>query len=140
MSLPVQHLAQVAAAINVEWCRGILPSGHYCAGNHRKGFVLDGVVHMSERRLTREAIRRFLVMAAEVLLAEELRDAPPWESLYRRCELAETLAREVIRIRIPSRSWALDRWTVRAQLPSVHTDNPIRAAAKAWSELGDTDR
>lgn len=137
-NIPYHGLAEVAAAAGVPYCRGIV-NGSYCGDpqtsgmDHKRGFVRDGEVHMADRRLSRSVVRAFCLLAAD---AENDFDAlPSWEARWRRCTAAERIARERLRIRLPSSYWNLDRWTVRAQLARVPTTEPHRAEALAWTRL-----
>lgn len=139
MSIPFNGLSEVAAAAGVPYCRGIV-NGAYCgdpktsAMDHKRGFVRDGEVHMTDRRLSRSVIRQFCLLAADVE-DELLDDLPPWEGRWRRCVAAQKIAKERLHVTIPSSYWNLDRWTVRAQLAHIPTDTPGRAEAMAWAKL-----
>lgn len=138
--IPYASLAEVAAAAGVPYCRGIR-NGSYCGDlktttmDHRRGFVRDGEVHLSDRRLSRPVIRMFCLLAADAEEGDVFDQMPPWEARWRRCVAAERIARERLHVRIPSAYWNLDRWTVRAQLTSVPNDDPRRAEALAWARL-----
>ncbi len=131
----MMDLGRAAAAAGVGYCRGIV-NGAYCyAGDHQKGFVTDdGTVHFNRQRITHATLRKFCLLAAEAETGGM--DYPDWGVRYLHCSSAERIAREKLHVRIPSRSWTLDRWKVRAQLAHVPTDHPLRAEALAWSRLG----
>ena len=135
MSLPYRHMAEVAEAASTPHCRGIDAHGQYCEGDHRRGFVRDGTVHLSDRRVTRSSIRQFSGLAAEVVIDQPLDGMPSWRARWLRCSIAEEICRERLRVRIPNQYWDLDRWTVRAQLASVPVGTPQRAEAMAWATL-----
>lgn len=129
-------LREIASIIGVNHCRGIM-NGQYCDGDHQRGFVRDGIVHMADRKVMRRSmIREFLVLAVEAM-DPAIAGFAPWEARYLRCVRAERLAREALHIRLPSTLWNHDRWTVRAQLVSVPVDHPTRSAALAWSRLAE---
>lgn len=139
-NIPYHGLSEVAAAAGVPYCRGIV-NGSYCGDpqtsgmDHRRGFVRDGEVHMADRPVTRPVIRAFCLLAADAEEGEVYDQMPPWEARWRRCVTAAAIARNRLRVRIPSSYWNLDRWTVRAQLVHIPTSDPRRSEAMAWARL-----
>lgn len=140
MSIPFNTMAEVAAAAGVPYCRGIV-NGSYCGDlrtttmDHRRGFIDGSTVHFADRRLNRSVLKAFCLLAADLEDGVAFDQMPLWEARWRRCALAEQIARERLHVRIPSAYWNLDRWTVRAQLTHVPTDHPDRAQAMAWTRL-----
>jgi hypothetical protein len=141
MTIPYAHMADVAAAAGVGYCRGIDPNGFWCGDirtshlEHQRGFVRDDVVHFSDRRVSRSAIRQFAMLAAEIIIDQPMDDMPAWRSRWLRCSIAEEICRKKLHVRIPSAYWNLDRMTVRAQLIHVEPDVPQRKEAVAWTRL-----
>ena len=143
MAIPYQHMQEIAEAAGVGYCRGINETGQYCGGivtrttkiDHQRGFVRDGVVHFSDRRVSRSAIRQFALLAAEIVIDQPLDEMPAWRSRWLRCSIAEEICRKKLRVRIPSSYWNLDRWTVKAQLINVPAGTPQRIEAVAWTRL-----
>ena len=93
MAIPYQHMQEIADAAGVGYCRGINETGQYCGGivtrttkiDHQRGFVRDGVVHFSDRRVSRSAIRQFALLAAEIVIDQPLDEMPAWRSRWLRC-------------------------------------------------------
>lgn len=140
MSLPHSSIAAMAKALGVRHCMG-MSNGRYCGdiktfeAEHKRGFLKDGAVHYSERRVNRSVIRAFCMLVAESESEGAYESMPPWQARWRMCVDAEHIARLRLHVRIPRSAWDLDRWTVRAQLASVPTDTPGRKEAMAWSSL-----
>lgn len=128
------NLTQAAAAAGIPYCRGLL-NGVYCrSGDHAKGFVFDGFVHLADgQRTTDWKLQRLCMLAAELELGDL--QGEWWERRYQTCALAEQIARKRLRIRIPRSAWDIDRWTVRGHLAHVPTSHPLRARAMAWTKL-----
>ena len=143
MSIPYNGMGEVAAAAGVGYCRGIDPLGFKCGGiiilttkvDHQRGFVRNGVVHFSDRRVSRSAIRQFAMLAAEIVIDNDLESMPSWKSRWLRCSIAEEICRKKLHVRIPSAYWNLDRWTVKAQLINVDPGTPQRREAMTWAQL-----
>jgi hypothetical protein len=143
MTIPFTNYADLAAALGVGYCRGVTPDGQYCGlpdartatTRHRVGFVVDETIHMSDRKITRSAIRMFTMLAARTITGPEVDDYAPWKRTWLLSSIAEEMCRKRLHVRIPSAYWNSDRWTVRAQLIHVDTKTPQRAEAMAWTRL-----
>ena len=140
MPLPYASIASLSRAVGVPHCMGVV-HGRYCGdistfeAEHRRGFVRDGTVHMSERRVNRSVIRLFCMLVAEFESFGVYDDMEPWERRWRMCVDAERVARLRLHVRLPRALWDVDRWSVRAQLVHVPTATPGRREAMAWSSL-----
>jgi hypothetical protein len=135
-------MQEVAAAAEVGYCPGLTPNG-WCGGivilttkaDHQRGFVRDDVVHFTERRVSRSSIKYFTMLAAEIVIDNDIDSMPKWRSHWLRCSIAEEICRKQLHVRIPAAYWNLDRWTVRAQLIHVEHGTPQRQEAMAWAQL-----
>jgi hypothetical protein len=125
----------MAQALDVEHCRGITPSGHYCpipSGDHMQGVVTkDGVVHWLERRVEFSGIVRFLRLVAQSR-HPDINDEIPWRRVYRLCKTATEMS-PTIHTRIPARYFRKDRAFVKASVASLTNDVPMRKEAFDWA-------
>ena len=135
-----RHVHEVAAVIDVPYCDGFDAEGRSCGNGlasemeHRRGFVRNGVVHLSDRRVTRSAIKQFALLVADAIIGSEVAEIPAWKARWLRCSIAAEICRRKIHVRIPAAYWNLDRWTVRAQAAQVVPGTPQRAEATAWAQ------
>jgi hypothetical protein len=123
----------MAAALDLEFCRGIDKVGIYCPLDHgRWGAAEPGRVHMADVRVTKAGLARFLGHAA-VALQPELNDEPPWRRVYRRQIAARELAAK-LHVRMPGREfYSFDRSFVLASVASIPNSEPLRKQAFDWA-------
>ncbi len=125
---------EMADAVGVKLCLGILPTGHYCDISHklhRKGIPTSGIVHWSERPKYRSTIRSFLMAAAQARMGDSVPE-PKWRRVYRLNQDVLTLARKV-HVRLPAEAAAEDRAYVLSAIVSLPADEPDREAAYRWA-------
>lgn len=129
--LKVRSWDDVAAAAKVHRCRGILPNGSYCHKDHVKGTAEPGVVHWSDRTITKPGIRTFLRHAAYAS-DPDLMKRPRWERIWFANRYIDRVSR-ILMVRLPHALADLDRAMVRADLAGTPTSTPNRKEALKWS-------
>jgi hypothetical protein len=125
---------QMAERLGVGYCRGILPTGHYCrAGEHGlNGFTLDGVVHLAEPpRVDRWDAFVFLRLAAQALDPTINADIP-WRRVYRLYRGVQAAAGQ-FHMSYPPRYWRADKAFVLAGVAGLSNDVPLRKQAFNWA-------
>ena len=122
--------SEIAERLDIARCRGILPSGHRCHLDHRRGVVSDGMVHWADRgRVERAGVRRFLKLSAFLLIDDDR----PWARIWLAQRYINNWASQ-IGMTFPSSLTDDDRLEVRAMLINVPTDTPGRQEAMAWAQ------
>lgn len=122
----------ISSQLGIPRCRGILPDGHRCHLDHRKGVLKDDVVHWGDRgRVERAGVRRFLKLAAFRLVEDER----PWARLYLAQPYINDWARQ-LGIRMPGRMTEDDRLLAKAMLVNVPSTEPLRETVMGWALHG----
>ena len=124
----------MAERLGIGYCRGMLPSGHYCrAGDHHlNGFVTDGTVHLAEpSTVDRRDALVFLRLAAQVL-DPTINDDIPWRRTYRLYRGVQDAALR-FHMSYPPRHWAADKAFVLAGVAGLSNEVPMRKQAYDWS-------
>lgn len=131
-----QTFGQMAETLNVELCRGITKTGHYCKEVHeREGSITDGpVIHYSDRPPTRASIHTFLRLVARAQEPSIDRDEP-WRRVYR-LNMAERRLAGFLRIKNPGHPAREDRAFVLASVAGIPNDVPMRKQAYDWARRG----
>lgn len=93
----------VAKRFDVKRCNGCGSS------NHTKGWTRNGVIHWSDRNVTKMGLRRYLMLIAE---ARIVRPDTEWGRLYSYNVWAARASKD-LRLRIPARYSDNDRARVR---------------------------
>lgn len=125
---------QMAQRLGVGYCRGMLPTGHYCrAGDHRlNGFVRDGTVHLAEPdRVDRRDALVFLRLAAQAL-DPTMNDDVPWRRTYRLYRGVRDAAARFHMV-YPPRHWTADKAFVLAGVAGLSNSVPMRKQAYDWA-------
>jgi hypothetical protein len=123
----------IAEQLSVRWCRGMLPNGQTCFEKHKGSVTVDGstiTVHWADRRVTRPAIKRFLMLVGQGQ-ADIGGPQPAWRRQYRALRTALRFSR-LLGFRFPAAYWAMDRVRLKAMLLDVPTTDPERQEAMEW--------
>lgn len=123
----------MARELGLAYCRGILPTGHYCPRSHRlNGEAAGGTIHFADRQVTKTNTLAFLKLAA-MIVDPALADEPvPWRRVY----LLNRLVRELgarLRLRIPTRLTKADKAFVLASIAGLSNEVPMRKQAFDWA-------
>jgi len=125
---------EMAERLGVKYCRGMLPTGHYChAGEHRlNGFVTTSTVHLTEpSSIDRRDALVFLRLAAQVL-EPSINDDIPWRRVYRLYRAIQAAA-SLFHMRYPPRYWSADKAFVLAGVAGLSNEVPMRKQAYNWA-------
>jgi hypothetical protein len=122
--------AQVAARLGVPRCRGVL-FGLRCSYDHKNGEVAEGHVHWADRRPTYAGIRRFLLLAGEIIYAGEVAPSPAWRWRYHLLRRVPYLATRA-HVRIPRALGEEDRVKLHEMVLRAPVGEPDRAEALRW--------
>lgn len=121
----------MARRLGYDYCRGILPSGHYCPLDHDKGTVTNdgvtGTVHWSERPRTPPKIRHFLLLLA----TERVTGLSGWRQSWGRIIWVNDAMR-LLHIRLPRSTWAHEAATLYAQATAADPSKS-RDEALVWA-------
>lgn len=124
--------AEMATELGLDWCRGILPTGHYCqGGDHKMGFVTEHTVHFADRRQSKPEVLAFLKLAA-VATEPDIDDDVPWRRVFRRGRLVREFSAQ-LRMRVPGRLWSTDKAFVLASVAGLSNEVPMRKLAFDWA-------
>ena len=128
MGLPT--FSNISRELGIERCRGIQSNGQRCyATVHATGGVIDGIVHWSDRRVTKAGIKRFLWLASDPAVTKS---EAPWRRRWIRLQMVRGwLGR--IHVRLSKDAWDQDKAELRAMLVKVPTSDHARAEAMAWA-------
>ena len=119
---------EMARRLGYTYCRGVLPSGHYCPEDHKNGTVEVSVIHWHERPRTPPKIRRFLLLVA----SREVTDYPVgWQRSWATIVWINLAMRE-LRIRLPKSTWAHEAATLYAQATAAEPSG-VRDDALVWA-------
>ena len=120
---------EIARQLEIPRCRGVLPTGHRCPLDHRRGVLKDDLVHWADRgRVERAGVRRFLKLAAYRLIDDER----PWARLYLAQPYINDWARQ-LGIKMPGSKTDEDRLLAKAMMVNVPNKEPLREEAMAWA-------
>jgi len=123
--------AMLSEELGIPWCHGILKTGHRCHRSHRPGSLADGVVHFTNRRVTRAGIRRFLFLGAMAEVSLVGTDEP-WRRFYWANQIVTQWVKQV-RIEMPRSATAPYKTQLKAMLASVEPGDPEREEAWLWA-------
>lgn len=126
---------EIAKTLDIPWCRGIRANGQRCHATHRPGSA-DDDVHFTDRRVTRAGIRRFLFLAAKVIVdqqAEQAGGQPEWVRFYRANRLVTEWIKTAVRIEMPRSVTAPYKTQLKAMLAAVEPGDPEREEAWLWT-------
>ena len=136
MKTIIRDFNEVAAALGVARCRGLMSTGTRCYEDHRKGSIDGGIVHWEDRRVTKAGIRSFIILALTIndpVLSRG--DLPTWLRLWWQNKMTYIAARD-LKVRLSSSLADLDRARCKAELTYVPTDVAGREDAMVWTNGG----
>ncbi len=124
---------QMAQALGLAYCGGILPTGHYChAGEHAlNGSVADDTIHFTDRQVTKSNTLAFLKLAA-LAMDPEINDDVPWRRVYRIDKGVLNLCR-FLGIGLPAHLWRGDKRFVLSSIGGLTNEVPMRKQAFDWA-------
>jgi hypothetical protein len=128
MSIPTY--AEAAEELHIPWCRGIKPNGQSCFGGHRPGFLFEGQVHWTDRRVSRAGLRRFLFLGA--MLQTGTIGMKGWRRHYAANRLVTDWLK-ALRVEMPKSITAPYKAQVKAMLAAVPPGDQEREEAWAWA-------
>lgn len=126
--------ADIAKAIGIEYCNGIGPGADR---THDSGFVSSRpwTIHWTERRVTRSGIRRFLIVAWDIIDADAATARHGWQGLWDRTKWVRQTASETLHVTIPAELWAEDKARLAARLTDVDITRDREAKrALRWTQ------
>lgn len=124
-------VASIARDLGVPYCHGIR-KGFRCHEDHDlNGSIVDGVIHLRDRTVTRQNIASVLKLAARAQ-DPTLADDVPWRRVYRTSVVVRALAAQ-LRFRVPRESFAADRAFVLASVAGMPNAVPLRKQAFDWA-------
>ena len=125
--------AAMTAELGLSFCAGITRGGRYCPLEHQRwGEAEPGIVHMSDVRVTKAGLARFLGLAA-IALDPSINDEVPWRRVYRRNVASRDLARR-LHVRMPGREhYDFDRSFVLASVAAIPNSERLRKQAFDWA-------
>ena len=128
----------MARDLDIPYCRGILPTGHYCQQTHHLNGSInpsDGTIHFSERPVTRANTLAFLRLVARAI--DHSLDADP--EVWRRAYLLNIRVRalaKTLHIKDPGHPARLDRVFVLSAVAGMSNEVPMRKQAHDWARRG----
>lgn len=125
---------EMAKRLEVPYCRGIQPTGHYCHEDHEgMGTVKDGVLHMSPRPISSVNNAWFLRQAARAKDPTIDTDIP-WRRTYRLVMATRAMASQVgVPAPRPSKH---ERTFVLAGVAGEPNTTYLRKQAFDWARRG----
>jgi len=124
-------VASITRELEVPYCHGIR-KGFRCHEDHDlNGSVVDGVIHVRDRTVTRQNIASVLKLVARAR-DPTLADDVPWRRVYRISVVVRALAAQ-LHYRIPRESFAADRSFVLASVAGLPNNVPLRKQAFDWA-------